>query len=308
MPFLRAALIRKKARPEAEEQEQETLLPPVIVVAEEPKPEPEPVIEEVPVPSEVEPVPMQEAESAEAEHVPAQTQEPEPAETEQEPVQTGETEAVQEREAEHVAEPVIEEVPELEPVTDTHEDEPPQEPEQPGQPEQPEAEEEPTEVDSGQTEETPEAVEEPLPEPSKDYSGSQLNYDFTSGERYVDSVSTKTEFDKMLDELAAISADLLAHEVEKFALKFTGKFQGDTDKAEADAKKFEAFLGGYITNAAMTLYDNGYRDAAIKRLEQARSILEARRKLEEETEAISSRVEENNDAVDLSDILGLMGD
>ena len=135
-----------------------------------------------------------------------------------------------------------------------------------------------------------------------------MNYDFTSGKRYVDSVSTKTDFDRMLDELSAISGDLLSHEVEKFAKKFTGKFQGDFDKAESDAKKYEAFLGGYITNAAMILYDNGYREAAIKRLDQAKSILEARRKLEDETEAIKTRVEEENESVDLSDILGLFGD
>ena len=141
-----------------------------------------------------------------------------------------------------------------------------------------------------------------------DYSGENLKYDFTSGERYVDKVSTKTEFDKMLDELANISKDLLSWQVEKFAKQHTGKFQGDFDKAESDAKKYEAFLGGYITNAAMTLYDNGYRDAAIKQLEQAKSILEARKKLEEETEATRTRVAENDDVVDLTDILGLFGD
>ncbi len=66
-------------------------------------------------------------------------------------------------------------------------------------------------------------------------------------------------------------------------------------------------MGGYITNAAMLLYDKGYREAAIKQLEQAISILQARKKLEDETSAIKSRVEEN-DSVDLSDILGLFGD
>ena len=141
-----------------------------------------------------------------------------------------------------------------------------------------------------------------------DYSGENLKYDFTSGERYVDKVSTKTEFDKMLDELANISKDLLSWQVEKFAKQHTSKFQGDFDKAESDAKKYEAFLGGYITNAAMTLYDNGYRDIAIKQLEQAKSILEARKKLEEETEATRTRVAENDDVVDLTDILGLFGD
>ena len=141
----------------------------------------------------------------------------------------------------------------------------------------------------------------------KDYSGSTLNYDFTSGERYVDKVSTKTEFDKMLDELANISKELLSWQADKFARDYTGKFQ-EGESSQADARKYEAFLGGYITNAAMLLYDKGYRDAAIKQLEQAISILQARKKLEDETSAIKSRVEEQNDAVDLSDILGLFGD
>ena len=67
-------------------------------------------------------------------------------------------------------------------------------------------------------------------------------------------------------------------------------------------------MGGYITNAAMTLYDNGYRDAAIKQLEQAKNILVARQKLEAETEAIKQQVVDENAAVDLSDILGMFGD
>lgn len=150
-----------------------------------------------------------------------------------------------------------------------------------------------------------ENIQESKPEEAEEF---KLKYDVNSGERYVDTVSTKTEFDKMLDELSAISGDLLSWQVEKFAKQYTGKFQGDDDKAEADAKKYEAFLGGYITNAAMLLYDNGYKDMAIKRLEQAKSILEARKKLEDETQAIKTRVEEDDDAVDLSDILGLFGD
>ena len=138
-----------------------------------------------------------------------------------------------------------------------------------------------------------------------------LMYDFTSGERYVDKVSTKTEFDKMLDELTNISKDLLSWQVEKFAKQYTDKFHPDDGKneiSEADAKKYEAFLGGYITNAAMTLYDKGYRELAIKQLQQAESILAARKKLEDETLAIKTRVEEEDAAVDLSDILGLFGD
>lgn len=155
----------------------------------------------------------------------------------------------------------------------------------------------------------PEQSQEDLPqEPksNKDYSGAQLNYDFTSGERYVDKVSTKTEFDKMLDELANISKELLSWQTEKFARDYTEKFS-EGESSQAEARKYEAFLGGYITNAAMLLYDKGYREAAIKQLKQAISILQARKKLEDETSAIKSRVEEN-DSVDLSDILGLFGD
>lgn len=197
-------------------------------------------------------------------------------------------------------EPVIfEEVPTQEPEPMTEEpQEIPKEPEEPQEVEseaEPEAEAEAEPVEQAEPEINPE-------EPFK------LQYDFTSGERYVDKVSTKTEFDKMLDELAAISKDLLSWEVEKFAKKYTGKFPGEGDKSEADAKKYEAFLGGYITNAAMTLYDNGYRDAAIKQLEQAKNILIARKKLEDETLAIKERVEEEDAAVDLSDILGMFGD
>ncbi len=168
----------------------------------------------------------------------------------------------------------------------------------------------------GETPETLTAESEPAngenETPSSDgggkFDGSELQYDFTSGERYVDKVSTKTEFDRMLDELAAISKDLLSWEAEKFAKEYTGRFTEGSDTSQSDARKYEAFLGGYITNAAMLLYDKGYREAAIKQLEQAKSILEARKKLEDETSAIKSRVEEQNDTVDLSDILGLFGD
>ena len=211
-------------------------------------------------------------------------------------------------------EPEAEIVPESESEPEITEPDTAEEPQHEQEPEPIPAEpEEPEESAEQETAEAELPTPEPEPEPeqprrNKDYSGANLQYDFTSGERYVDTVSTKTEFDKMLDELSAISGDLLSHEVEKFAVKFTGKFQGDNDKAEADAKKYEAFLGGYITNAAMILYDNGYRDAAIKRLDQAKTILEARKKLEDETEAIKTRVEEDDDAVDLSDLLGLFGD
>ena len=58
----------------------------------------------------------------------------------------------------------------------------------------------------------------------------------------------------------------------------------------------------------MTLYDKGYHDAAIKQLDQAKSILAARQKLEKETAEIKDRVAEEGAAVDLSDILGMFGD
>ncbi|MBR0278967.1 MAG: hypothetical protein IJQ75_03160 [Synergistaceae bacterium] len=228
-------------------------------------------------------------------------------------------------------EPSLEDIPEIEATQDFDENSLLDEPEQSGTPEieplitlepepefipepeteisQPEPEPEISEPEPEITE--PETESEPeisQPEKShKDYSGSQLDYDFTSGERYVDKVSTKTEFDKMLDELSAISKELLSWQTDKFARDYTVKFS-EGESSQADARKYEAFLGGYITNAAMMLYDKGYRDAAIKQLEQAISILQARKKLEDETSAIKSRVEEQNDAVDLSDILGLFGD
>ena len=232
-------------------------------------------------------------------------------------------------------EPSLEDIPEIEAPQDFDENSLLDEPEQSGTPEieplitlEPEPDfipEPETEITEPETESEPE-ISEPEPEPEipepetesepeisqpekshKDYSGSQLDYDFTSGERYVDKVSTKTEFDKMLDELSAISKELLSWQTDKFARDYTVKFS-EGESSQADARKYEAFLGGYITNAAMMLYDKGYRDAAIKQLEQAISILQARKKLEDETSAIKSRVEEQNDAVDLSDILGLFGD
>ncbi|MBQ6772513.1 MAG: hypothetical protein IJP48_00460 [Synergistaceae bacterium] len=157
---------------------------------------------------------------------------------------------------------------------------------------------------------TTETPEIPETESKPENDEFKLQYDFTSGQRYVDLVSTKTEFDKMLDELANISKELLEHEAERFAKKYTGKFKAEDgeSESEADARKYEAFLGGYISNAALLLYDKGYQNAALKQLEQAKITLETKKRLEEETAAIHSRVEENNDVVDLSDILGLFGD
>ncbi len=296
MPFLRAALLKKKAKPQEEE---EKLLPPVIVVIDEAESEPEPeefsgierlgrlidekaeLLEEA-LKEEL----KEELEELESEEPQQETETiPEPEPQEQEPEQESESEyESQESESETESEPQTE--PEAETTTEQETDA----------------------ISESETESETQTESETGTKSKKDYSGETLDYDFTSGKRYVDLVSTKTEFDKMLDELSAISGELLSHEVEKFAKQFTGKFQGDFDKAEADAKKYEAFLGGYITNAAMILYDNGYRDVAIKQLEQAKSILEARKKLEDETTAIKTRVEEENDSVDLSDILGLFGD
>ena len=185
-------------------------------------------------------------------------------------------------------------------AVETEEDSEPVEQEQESPVEEPEPSIEEEQAETPVEESEPIPDEEPAPEEFK------LMYDVTSGERYVDKVSTKTEFDKVLDELTAISKDLLSWQTEKFAKQYTEKFQDE--KTEADARKYEAFLGGYITNAAMTLYDNGYGDIAIKQLDQAKSILEARRKLETETQAIKDRVEEEDALVDLSDILGMFGD
>ena len=319
MPFLRAALIKKRkeesAQPSPPEIEQEIILPPIVVVPDvalqvpeqepiteqEPEPEAEPITEQEPEP-EVEPITEQEPEP-EAEPITEQEPEPE-AESITEQEHEPESESIPEQEHEPESETISEHEPEPESETITEQK---QEPESEPEP-QPEPEPEPD------TTTLPDSILEAIgetpadPEPPQQPEDFKLKYDFTSGERYVDTVSTKTEFDKVLDELAAISKDLLSWQVEKFAMQHTGKFHGDFDKAESDAKKYEAFLGGYITNAAMTLYDNGYRDAAIKQLDQAKSILEARRKLEEETEATRTRVAENDDVVDLTDILGLFGD
>ena len=285
MPFLRAALIHKKA----EEREHTNILPPIVVVPEEPEILPETESENV----------HEEAESL----------------TESENVHEEAESLTESANVHEEAEPLTESAnlhEEAEPLTESenvHDES--DSPDELGQVPNTEDSSDafnnlPAEILAAVTDDEPQPQSEP--EPSDKYSGETLNYDFTSGERYVDKVSTKTEFDKMLDELSAISKDLLSREVEKFAVKFTSKFQGDFDKAEADAKKYEAFLGGFITNAAMTLYENGYRDSAVKQLEQAKGIIEASKRLEEETQAIRDRVEEEDATVDLSDILGLFGD
>jgi len=121
-----------------------------------------------------------------------------------------------------------------------------------------------------------------------------------SKERYVDSTSQKTEFDKTIDELARISLDTLSWDV----LKLTKKHFGDT---EADnARKLEAFLGGFIVNAAASLYDKGLSAVAYKKLDEAKKVLETKQKLAQEVEAIRLKTEESS--IDVSDLLGFFSD
>ena len=354
MPYLRAALLRKKKAEEL--REEEILIQPPVIPVEEPEPEEteEPESPEL-ISTLLNAIDKKVVEPAEPKEIIAEVHEQEITEPEAEP-ETPEPEPDITQEISEPEPEITQEVPEPEPEQETSEPEPeitqevkePEisselpEPEQEPELETPELEQEQEisepepeheevstedfdenslfdgddnnsvttlEPEEPTSEHEPEEIEtEPTQDEEPEPDEFKLQYDFTSGERYVDKVSTKTDFDKMLDELGAISKDLLEWQVEKFANQYTGKFQGEGDKSEADAKKFEAFLGGYITNAAMILDDKGYRDQAIKQLEQAKSILEARKRLEEERQAIIARVEEQNDAVDLSDILGLFGD
>jgi hypothetical protein len=125
-------------------------------------------------------------------------------------------------------------------------------------------------------------------------------YDVTSQERYVDSTSQKSEFDRVLDELGRISHETLSWDI----LRMTRKHFGDTE--EHKARKFEAFMGAFIINAAAELFDKGLIDVAFAKLEQAKTILEAKRKLAQEVEAIRAKTE--GDFFDVSDMLGLGGD
>jgi hypothetical protein len=120
-------------------------------------------------------------------------------------------------------------------------------------------------------------------------------YNTTSKERYVD--TTKTDFEKVLDELAHISMDALSWDI----LRMTQKHFGDTE--ENNARKLEAFLGAFIINAAVVLHDRGLGEVARRKLEQAKVILDAKEKLSSEVSAIQAKVEES--AIDVSDVLGL---
>ena len=146
----------------------------------------------------------------------------------------------------------------------------------------------------------------PPPEPDSSTEGEAnkgadftLKYDLNSNQRYVDSTSQKSEFDRVLDELASISRDMLDWDVEKF----TKKHGGETH--DSCPLPLEAIWGGFIVNAAMELYNRGYSEAAFRRLEQARTVLEAKKKLEVEVEAIKAKQDES---FDLSDMLGLSGE
>jgi hypothetical protein len=123
-------------------------------------------------------------------------------------------------------------------------------------------------------------------------------YDVMSNTRYVDSVSQKSEFDKVLAELASISQDRLSWDI----LQMTKKHFGDTE--EENNRKLEAFLGAFIVNAASELFDRGLESAAFGKLEQAKIVLEAKQKLSQEVANIRASVQE--DAIDVSDMLGLL--
>ena len=122
----------------------------------------------------------------------------------------------------------------------------------------------------------------------------------TSKERYVDSTSQKTEFEKVVGELARISLETLSWDI----VKLTKKHFGDVE--EDNARKMEAFLGGFIINAAATLFDKGLGAVAYKKLDEAKKVLDTKKKLVQEIEAIRLKTEE--DSIDVSDMLGLFSD
>ena len=100
--------------------------------------------------------------------------------------------------------------------------------------------------------------------------------------------------------MARISVDTLSWDI----LKLTKKHFGDSE--EANVRKLEAYLGGYIVNAAATLYDRGLKDVAYKKLYEAKKVLETKEKLTLEIEAIRAQTEK--DSIDVSDMLGLFSD
>ena len=104
----------------------------------------------------------------------------------------------------------------------------------------------------------------------------------------------------MIGELARISLETLSWDI----LKMTKKHFGDAE--EDNVRKMEAYLGGFIVNAASMLYDKGLGVVAYRKLEEAKKVLETKQKLAEEMEAIRLKTEEAS--IDVSDILGLFSD
>jgi hypothetical protein len=143
----------------------------------------------------------------------------------------------------------------------------------------------------------PAAVQPAAAQPSAANQDFSFKYDLMSKERYVDSTSQKTEFDRVLDELARISKDMLEWDI----LKMTKKHFGSS--REENARKLEAFFGACIQNAATELYDRGQPDAAFEKLERAKVILEAKQKLAQEMASIQAKTDEA--AFDISDMLEL---
>ncbi|NLL36921.1 MAG: hypothetical protein GX256_05300 [Fretibacterium sp.] len=121
-------------------------------------------------------------------------------------------------------------------------------------------------------------------------------YDVTSKERYVDSTSQKTDFDRVLDELTGIAKETAEWDV----LRWTKKHFNGTE--EERQRKLESYYGALIVHAAQKLYDAGLTTSAFQKLEQASSVLEAKDKLAAEVEAIKAR---SDNSFDVSDMLGL---
>ena len=143
---------------------------------------------------------------------------------------------------------------------------------------------------------------EPEPKPGSQPEDFEDKYKFNSGKRFVD--ENKNDFDKMLDELERIGKDFLDWETEKFTGKFLDKFKSDERYSDEEVRemKFDAFLGGFINAAAMILQENGYSKTALNRLERTKTAVTTKERIEEETQAIKTRVQETGDMVDLSDI------
>ena len=81
----------------------------------------------------------------------------------------------------------------------------------------------------------------------------------------------------------------------------TKKHFGNTE--EENHRKLEAFLGAFIVNAASELFDRGLGKIAFDKLEQTKTILEAKQKLSQEVAAIRTKLEE--ESFDVSDMLEL---